>query len=56
MGTKLLTGANHFSITVGDIDRSVKFYSEVMEMDFEGIRYNVDWATSGKSPAIRTVF
>jgi len=42
MGTKLLTGANHFSITVGDIDRSVKFYSEVMEMDFEGIRYNVD--------------
>src|SRR5664279_280229 len=42
METKLITGANHFSITVGNIDRSVKFYTEVMEMEFEGIRYNVD--------------
>ncbi|MGC9157725.1 MAG: VOC family protein [Terracidiphilus sp.] len=41
MQPKLITGANHFSITVGDIDRSVRFYREVMEMEFEGIRYNV---------------
>lgn len=39
---KIISGANHFSITVEDIDRSVKFYKEVMEMDFENIRYNVD--------------
>ena len=42
MQTKLITGVNHFSITVADIDRSVEFYRDVMEMDFEGIRYNVD--------------
>jgi catechol 2,3-dioxygenase-like lactoylglutathione lyase family enzyme len=41
---KIISGSNHFSITVGDIDRSVKFYKEVMEMDFENIRYNVDLA------------
>ena len=42
MDDKIISGSNHFSITVGDIDRSVKFYKEVMEMDFENIRYNVD--------------
>lgn len=42
LGDKIINGANHFSITVGDIDRSVRFYKEVMEMNFENIRYNVD--------------
>ncbi|MBV7273443.1 VOC family protein [Clostridium thailandense] len=42
MNEKIFSGANHFSITVGDIDKSVKFYKEVMEMEFENIRYNVD--------------
>jgi catechol 2,3-dioxygenase-like lactoylglutathione lyase family enzyme len=42
METKLFTGANHFSITVSDIDRSVKFYTEVMGMELDNIRYKVD--------------
>jgi catechol 2,3-dioxygenase-like lactoylglutathione lyase family enzyme len=44
MDDKIISGCNHFSITVGDIDRSVKFYTEIMEMTFENIRYNVDLA------------
>lgn len=42
MCKNIVVGANHFSITVGDIDRSVKFYRDMMEMEFENIRYNVN--------------
>jgi catechol 2,3-dioxygenase-like lactoylglutathione lyase family enzyme len=42
MDSPLFTGVNHFSVTVSDIDRSVKFYTEVMGMELGNIRYNVD--------------
>jgi catechol 2,3-dioxygenase-like lactoylglutathione lyase family enzyme len=37
----LFTALNHVGLSVADIDRSVKFYTEFMGMTFDNIRYNV---------------
>ncbi|MDR1514178.1 MAG: VOC family protein [Synergistaceae bacterium] len=42
MDSTLFTGVNHISVTVSNIDRSVKFYTEIMGMTLDNIRYGVD--------------
>ncbi|MDR1079140.1 MAG: VOC family protein [Propionibacteriaceae bacterium] len=39
---KLFTGMNHVGLTVSDIDQSVAFYTEIMGMELDNIRYDVD--------------